>query len=357
MADYCIKCGAPLKENAMFCTACGQSSAQAQPVTAQNTQPQYFASQPQAQQQHYEPQQQYEQPPQYAPQPQYSQQSPQYEQPPQFEQQQQYAPQQQYTQQQQYSPQQQYAPQQYTQQPQYTPQQYTPVPATMKKKSKAPFIIGGVAVLLVALIVVGIFTKGFGLFGNKPGAGGNEEIAEKTASSGKNPSVTSPSAPKLNEGNDNEEKSPEKNKNVDEEKQPEKNKDVDEEKQPENIQEAIEGILPEEAQIYITEDGEMQLGGDWPDNEFTRQLPNPNFDIMYALTSDNEFSTTFSNVDLGQTKAYVERIKSAGFTIDEDTEDMEVMGMTVYNFTAENAKGYKIQVYFGAGIAGLTVSK
>jgi len=51
-----------------------------------------------------------------------------------------------------------------TEQP-YNSQQPTPV----KKKSKAPFIIAGAAVLVVALVVAGVFTNGFGLFGSTGG--------------------------------------------------------------------------------------------------------------------------------------------------------------------------------------------
>ena len=40
-------------------------------------------------------------------------------------------------------------------------------PAAAKKKSKTPFIIGSAAVLVVALVVAGVLTKGFGLFGGK----------------------------------------------------------------------------------------------------------------------------------------------------------------------------------------------
>ena len=49
--------------------------------------------------------------------------------------------------------------------PQPTGQQ-AQLPPPVKKKSKAPYIIAGAGVLVVALVVAGIFTNGFGLFGN-----------------------------------------------------------------------------------------------------------------------------------------------------------------------------------------------
>jgi len=53
-------------------------------------------------------------------------------------------------------------------------------PEATKKKSKAPLIIAGVAVVIVALALVGVFTQGFGLFGD----------TEKTNGSGASGSVT-----------------------------------------------------------------------------------------------------------------------------------------------------------------------
>jgi len=58
-------------------------------------------------------------------------------------------------------------------------------PVAAKKKSKAPLIVAGVAVLVLVLALVGVFTQGFGLFGgteetNGSMAGGSETPVQDT---------------------------------------------------------------------------------------------------------------------------------------------------------------------------------
>ncbi len=106
------------------------------------------------------------------------------------------------------------------------------------------------------------------------------------------------------------------------------------------------------------EDGSVgQIGGDWPSNEFTALLPKPDFELFSANTSDTEFSVSFMSASIGQIRAYVERVKAAGFTVDAQTEDQSMMGMVIYSYTASNANGYSIEVFSAMGISGLTLSK
>ncbi len=97
--------------------------------------------------------------------------------------------------------------------------------------------------------------------------------------------------------------------------------------------------------------GEMNVdfGGNWPDNEFTRLVPKPEFNISFSNSSEFEFTAMMDNVDTDKMKAYVEEIKKSGFTQDEVTTDQEVMGTVIYAFTAKNADGYTVSV---AAISG-----
>jgi hypothetical protein len=108
-----------------------------------------------------------------------------------------------------------------------------------------------------------------------------------------------------------------------------------------------------------TDDGtiQAQLGGDWPDNEFTKLLPKPDFALNVAADSGDAFTVAFVDATVDQLKEYVEKVKSAGFTVDAETEESEVMGMSIYNYTAQNAAGYSIMVFSVAGSVGMTIEK
>jgi predicted secreted protein len=99
-----------------------------------------------------------------------------------------------------------------------------------------------------------------------------------------------------------------------------------------------------------------QFGGDWPDNEFTRILPKPDFAVSFAQEINDGFTVMFSaNID--QLKAYVEQVKAAGFTVGAYTQDTEIMGMAIYSYNAKNADGFEVNVYSTSGASGLNVFK
>ena len=100
-----------------------------------------------------------------------------------------------------------------------------------------------------------------------------------------------------------------------------------------------------------------QLGGDWPNNEFTRLVPKPGFKLAGASTSDDEFSAAFQSVNVDQVKAYAEQVKASGFTVDAEEEDQNVCGVVVYTYSAYDADGYRVEVTFASGTAGITISK
>ena len=103
--------------------------------------------------------------------------------------------------------------------------------------------------------------------------------------------------------------------------------------------------------------GEGQLGGDWPDNEFTKLVPKPSFELFAANTETDSFSVAFMSATIEQIKDYAAKVKAAGFNINEEVEDQEVMGMVIYSFTAENADGYTIEITSANGTSALSISK
>ena len=99
------------------------------------------------------------------------------------------------------------------------------------------------------------------------------------------------------------------------------------------------------------------LGGDWPDNEYTRQVPKPDFKILASLPGDDDFSVTFTGVTAEQAREYAEKLKSAGFDRDVELTDREVMGIAIYSFEAESESGYSVKLSCSAGVTGLVISK
>ena len=113
---------------------------------------------------------------------------------------------------------------------------------------------------------------------------------------------------------------------------------------------------PDGTWVIKDEDGgEGQLGGDWPDNEFTKLVPRLDMDIQYAGEDEGEFVVTFAGATLEQIKAYADKLRGAGFTLDEEVEEQEAMGMALYSFSACNADGYQVELMYTAEISALTI--
>ena len=100
-----------------------------------------------------------------------------------------------------------------------------------------------------------------------------------------------------------------------------------------------------------------QYGGTWPDNEYTRLLPKPDFKLIAYSVEDGEFSVAFSDATVEQLKSYVEKVKAKGFTIDVEVMDENVMGIDIYSFTASNSSGYSVDIASSYGYCGLSLRK
>ena len=134
--------------------------------------------------------------------------------------------------------------------------------------------------------------------------------------------------------------------------------------------------------IDIEEDDENELvdfyeEGEWPDNEFTRQIPKPDFDVGFSFLTEDGFNTTFKGVTVDDARKYGELVQAAGFTInldiydftnwedvlrnDPETSDMseeeiqeflaefemdDLDSSEMYNFEAENSAGYYLDFFW-----------
>lgn len=115
---------------------------------------------------------------------------------------------------------------------------------------------------------------------------------------------------------------------------------------------------PDGTWVIVEESGEQaSFGGGWPDNEYTKLLPKPEFGILGTDEADGEFTVAFSGVSADDMKAYAEKVKANGFDRDVEVQDQSVMGMTIYAFKASDANGYDVNVYYAADTGGVTISK
>ncbi|MBR7092662.1 MAG: hypothetical protein IKI50_05705 [Clostridia bacterium] len=100
-----------------------------------------------------------------------------------------------------------------------------------------------------------------------------------------------------------------------------------------------------------------QLGGSWPDNEFTRLVPRPDFTLAGASTEEDTFTAAFQSVELEQVKAYANQLKASGFTEDPEEVDQNAYGVIVYTYSAHNADDVYVEITFASGVSGLTIRK
>ena len=100
-----------------------------------------------------------------------------------------------------------------------------------------------------------------------------------------------------------------------------------------------------------------QSDANWPDNEFTRVLPKPGFSFNIQENSGHLFTLMSMAATLDEAKAYVEQLRSAGFTVNANTEETSAMGMAIYTYTASNNAMYNVDLSFVSGMCSLTVTK
>ncbi len=110
-------------------------------------------------------------------------------------------------------------------------------------------------------------------------------------------------------------------------------------------------------EIEATEGEIEQLDGNWPKNDFTKQVPKPDFQPTAANTQEKSFSVAFVDAKVEDIRNYVEDLKKAGFTVNATNKDVEVFGVVAYAYTASNGNGYKVEVTYAQDMCGMTITK
>jgi len=90
---------------------------------------------------------------------------------------------------------------------------------------------------------------------------------------------------------------------------------------------------------------DFTFSADWPEEELAEQVPQPSFDTTIDEPSDKEYYIV-CEATVDQLKEYVEELKAAGFTINENTTEESAFGVFAYYFTASNEEGYTAEVNY-----------
>lgn len=87
--------------------------------------------------------------------------------------------------------------------------------------------------------------------------------------------------------------------------------------------------------------------GEWPSNEFTKQVPKPDISVRKAEDGPNGFNVDFEyeSATLENLKAYVAKLKAAGF----DERVSEDIDGERYVVTLFNAAGWRVTVSNSSG--------
>ncbi len=103
---------------------------------------------------------------------------------------------------------------------------------------------------------------------------------------------------------------------------------------------------------YTGKDGaSVNIGGNWPNNELTKLIPAATFNISSSTYYDGNCAISFSGATLDGIKSYVEQVKSAGFDNDVKLSDSN----NYYSYEAYDDNGNYLQLFFTAGVSGLTM--
>jgi len=97
------------------------------------------------------------------------------------------------------------------------------------------------------------------------------------------------------------------------------------------------------------------FNAEWPENEFTKLIPKPTFNISVSNSDGEAFTVTALGVTTDQLKDYVNELKSAGFNQNQVFSDTAVLG--IYSYKADNGKGYTVEVSSMWGVNTIAVTK
>lgn len=101
--------------------------------------------------------------------------------------------------------------------------------------------------------------------------------------------------------------------------------------------------------------GEAQIGGGWPDNEFTKLLPAPKVGTIGAAEVTESECMVIMTWTAQEAKEYTVQVKDAGF--DQNAEEQDMTDMGIYVYIARNASNAEVSVSFMSGTGGISITK
>ena len=119
--------------------------------------------------------------------------------------------------------------------------------------------------------------------------------------------------------------------------------------------EAEEGTSEDEG--YETDPGDAKILNRWPEDEFGRTLPEPDFEVSMLVEDEESLTFVTSLDDISKAKAYAEKVKAAGFTVDAEENSQSIAGITMYYYSASNGKGFSVDITFAGGSLTAVLSK
>jgi len=101
--------------------------------------------------------------------------------------------------------------------------------------------------------------------------------------------------------------------------------------------------------------GQM-FSASWPENQYTKQVPKPKFDVSLGTLTDDGY-VALSGASIAELKEYVKELQKAGFTKNAETTDTSAFGITVYSYSANNGKGTYVEIGNAMGMSTISISK
>ena len=98
------------------------------------------------------------------------------------------------------------------------------------------------------------------------------------------------------------------------------------------------------------------IATEWPDSALGRAVPKPEFPDMTISVSDDAVTAISTKAGAAEVKAYVSKLKSAGFTEDMNESEQTVAGYTIYSFSAANSSGICVMLQHVQGTTTISVT-
>ncbi|MBR7061829.1 MAG: hypothetical protein IKI42_02240 [Clostridia bacterium] len=126
----------------------------------------------------------------------------------------------------------------------------------------------------------------------------------------------------------------------------------------EDILHGIEGFEDIDIGAVIPDDPDMpEISDKWPDNALAKAVPDPAFPGMTVTVTEDAIYAVSSETDAAAVKAYVSKLKAAGFTEDVNESEQTVAGYTIYSFGASNKSGINVALQHIQGTTSLSVTR